>query len=62
MTLKHSYCRTPLNIILFQGTIIEKNKLDSDLCTAIFSLGFTPCKAELPLQGRVLEGDETQKD
>ena len=27
-----------------------------------FKLGFTPCKAEQPLQGMVLQEKETQKD
>ena len=28
----------------------------------IFKLGFTPCKAEQPLQGKELQEKETQKD
>ena len=30
--------------------------------TIVFSFGFTPCKAEQPLQGMELEDKEGQKD
>ena len=32
------------------------------LCCTIFELGFTPCKAEQPLQGTKLHEKEAQKD
>ena len=44
-----------------QRQVDQPNTNDSVLFFFFFYLGFTPCKAEQPLQGMVLQEKETQK-
>ena len=50
-----SYCFTS---VFISADITFKNSLEH----FFFKFGFTPCKAEQPLQGMELQEKETQKD
>ena len=49
------------NILVFPINLNSKKKMYCFL-TIFFLLGFTPCKAEQPLQGMGLQEKEVQKD
>ena len=56
-----------VHVVYFYTGVRKTNKVlcflvDHEPFSDIFQLGFTPCKAEHPLQGMELQEKEAQKD
>ena len=65
MPMKPAIIKPQPFYLCYNFFLIRKHENDMEQsihCPFFFLLGFTPCKAEEPLQGMELQEKETQKD